>query len=142
MTVPDNIEISTDKSLLDFDVIYGFLSESYWAKGRPLEIIKKSIENSLCFGVYLKGKQIGFARVVTDYATFAWIADVFIVENHRGNGYSKKLLESILLHPEMKNMKRWILATKDAHTLYNKFGFRQLKNPERFMEIVASQVRA
>ncbi len=142
MSAPEDIEISTDKSRLDIDIIYGFLSESYWAKGRPLKVIEKSIENSLCFGVYLNSRQIGFARVVTDYATFAWLADVFIIENHRGNGYSKKLLEAILLHPEMKNLKRWLLATKDAHTLYNKFGFRQLKNPERFMEIVASQVLA
>ena len=136
MAASKDIQISTDKSMLNIDVIYGFLSESYWAKGRPLEVIKKSIENSLCFGVYLDNKQIGFARVVTDYSTFAWIADVFIMEKHRGRGYSKRLLQNILSFPELKNLKRWILATKDAHALYNKFGFQQLKNPERFMEIV------
>jgi len=128
--------ISTDKSLLDIDVIYNFLSRSYWAEGRPSEIVRKSIKNSLCFGVYLNKNQIGFARVVTDYATFAWIADVFILEEYRGKGYSKQLLKTILEYPELVNLKRWILATKDAHKLYSRFGFDQLKNPERFMEII------
>lgn len=134
----ENILISTDKSLLNTDVIYKFLSGSYWAKGRPLEVIRKSIENSLCFGVYLDKKQIGFARVITDYATFAWIADVFIVQEYRGKGYSKQLLKTILEFSELKNIKRWILATRDAHKLYSRFGFDGLKNPEWFMEIVNS----
>lgn len=132
----EGIIISTDKSLLDIDVIYQFLSHSYWAKGRQPDVIRKSIENSLCFGVYLDKKQIGFARVVTDYATFAWIADVFIIEGHRGKGYSKQLLKTILDFPELLDLKRWLLATKDAHTLYSRFGFGELKSPGRFMEIV------
>jgi len=136
LTETSNIKISTDKSLLNTEVIQNFLSGSYWAKERPLSIIKKSIENSLCFGVYLDNKQAGFARVVTDYATFAYIADVFILEEHRGKGLSKKLINAILGHPELKTIRRWMLATKDAHTLYSKFGFGLLKNPERFMEIV------
>ncbi len=133
---PNDVQISTDKSLLDTGVIFNFLSTSYWAKGRSLEVIRKSIRNSLCFGVYLNRKQIGFARVVTDYATFAYIADVFILEDHRGKGFSKQLMAVIIGYPELKNIRRWMLATKDAHNLYNKFGFLQLKNPERFMEIV------
>jgi GNAT superfamily N-acetyltransferase len=131
----EKILISTDKSMLDINIIYQFLSGSYWAKGRPREIVSKSIENSLCFGVYIERKQIGFARVVTDYATFAWIADVFILEEYRGKGYSKKLLQTILGFPGLQDMKRWILATKDAHKLYRKFGFQPLDRPERFMEI-------
>lgn len=134
MTAQDHIVISTDKSLLDLDVIYNFLSSSYWAKGRTPAIMKKSIENSLTFGVYLDEKQIGFARVVTDYATFAYLADVFILEAHRKKGYSKELVKKIIDHPELQTVKRWILATKDAHELYSKFGFRILRNPERFME--------
>lgn len=132
----DEILISSDKSMLDINIIFQFLSGSYWAKGRSLETVKKSVENSLCFGVYIERKQIGFARVVTDYSTFAWLADVFILEEYRGKGYSKKLLQTILGFPELKNMKRWILATKDAHKLYSKFGFQPLNGPERFMEII------
>jgi GNAT superfamily N-acetyltransferase len=134
----NDIQISTDKSLLDIEAIYNFLSGSYWAKGRSLEVMKKSIQNSLCFGVYFNKKQVGFARVVTDYAIFAYIADVFILEAHRGKGFSKKLIKSIIGYPELKRIKRWMLATKDAHDLYNKFGFQPLKNPERFMELVTS----
>ncbi len=130
------IVISTDKSLLDIDVINNFLSSSYWAKDRSLSVIKKSIENSLTFGIYLEGNQIGFARVVTDYATFAYLADVFILETYRGKGYSKELIKRITTHPELQTVKRWMLATKDAHKLYSKFGFRVLRNPERFMEII------
>lgn len=136
MAESNDIQISSDKSLLDTEVIYNFLSGSYWANGRSLQVIKKSIQNSLCFGVYLNKKQVGFARVVTDYATFAYIADVFILEDHQGHGYSKKLMKSIIGYPELQNIRRWMLATKDAHNLYTKFGFQLLKNPERFMEIV------
>jgi GNAT superfamily N-acetyltransferase len=135
----DEIIISTDKSLLDMDVIYQFLSHSYWAEGRPPEVIRRSVENSLCFGVYLDKKQIGFARVVTDYATFAWIADVFIIKEYRGKGYSKQLMKTILEFPELLKLKRWLLATRDAHKLYSRFGFGELNSPGRFMEIVNKQ---
>ncbi len=128
--------ISTDKSLLDIQMIITFLGNSYWAKGRPASIIERSIENSLCFGVYLNDKQIGFARVITDYAVFGYLADVFILEEYRGNGYSKKLIQRIIDHPDLKYIKRWILATKDAHGLYAKTGFRPLENPQRFMELI------
>lgn len=133
--------ISTDKSGLDIRVIHNFLSNSYWAKGRPLKTMKQAIDNSLCFGLYYKNSsmskadQIGFARVITDYATFAYIADVFILEEYRGKGLSKWLMEIILDYDKLKNLKRWSLATRDAHGLYEKFGFHNLKNPENFMEM-------
>ena len=136
MSETDECLISTDKTLLDVRMIYNFLSQSYWAAGRPFSIVKKAIENSLCFGIYCNNKQIGFARVVTDYSTFAYLADVFILEEYRGKGYSKKLLKTIVEYPELQSIKRWMLATNDAHSLYAKFGFKSLKNPEKFMEIV------
>jgi N-acetylglutamate synthase-like GNAT family acetyltransferase len=127
--------ISTDRARLDVGLIYNFIStQSYWGIGRSLEAVQKSIANSLCFGVYSGNKMIGFARVVTDYATFAWVADVFIVNEYRGKGISKWLMETILSHPELKGFRRWVLATKDAHELYRKFGFRELNKPERWME--------
>lgn len=126
--------ISTDKSLLDLGVIHGFLNASYWAAGRSVETIRRSIENSLPFGVYKGTKQVGFARVITDYATFAWIADVFILDEHQGKGLGKWLMEVIIAHPELQGFRRWVLATKDAHELYRKFGFNELRLPERWME--------
>ncbi len=136
MSLTEECLISTDKTLLDVRMIYNFLSQSYWAAGRPLAVVKKAIENSLCFGTYCNKKQIGFARVVTDYSTFAYLADVFILEEYRGKGYSKKLLKTIVEYPELQSIKRWMLATNDAHSLYAKFGFQSMKNPEKFMEIV------
>ena len=126
--------ISTDKSRLDIGVIHGFLDTSYWAAGRSPETIRRSIENSISFGVYKADQQVGFARVITDYATFAWIADVFVLEQHRGQGLSKWLMEVIIGHPELQGFRRWVLATKDAHDLYRKFGFTELTRPERWME--------
>jgi len=129
--------ISTDRTKLNIEAIYNFISlESYWGKGRSIEVIKKSIENSLPFGVYYKDEMIGFARVVTDYATFAWVADVFILPEHRGKDLSKWLMETILAHPELQGFRRWVLATKDAHELYRKYGFQELNRPERWMERV------
>lgn len=126
--------ITTDKSRLDLDVIHHFLMTSYWAEGRSIETISRSIEHSLPFGVYKGDQQVGFARVITDYATFAWIADVFILEPFRGQGLSKWLMEVIISHPELQGFRRWVLATKDAHEVYRKFGFTELKLPERWME--------
>lgn len=130
--------ISTDRRRLQLDVIHKYLSEdSYWAQGRELEVTRQALENSLCFGVYNGDRQIGFARVVTDRATFAWIADVFILPEHRGKSLSKRLMEAILSHPELQNLRRWVLATKDAHGLYAQFDFTPMKFPERWMERAA-----
>ena len=130
-----NYLISTDRSKLDFKVIQGYLGRSYWANKRKPEVTKLSIKNSLCFGVYFKKTQMGFARVITDYATFAYLADVFILEEFRGRGLSKWLMEIILNYSEVQNIRRWFLATKDAHGLYKKFGFTSLKEPEKIMEM-------
>lgn len=128
--------ISTDKALLDFDVIYNYLDkESYWAKGIPPEKLRKSIDNAMCFGVYHYKKQVGFAKVVTDKATFAYLADVFIVEEYRGLGLSKWLIQTIVNHDELQGLRRWSLATADAHGLYAQFGFSPISCPERWMEI-------
>jgi len=128
--------ISDDKSKLDVELIHNFLTTSYWAKGRTIEEVKKSIEHSICFGVYKDGKQIGFARIVTDYTVFAYLMDVFILEEFRGNGFSKLLLKRIFEDDRFKSIKKWMLATKDAHSLYTQFGFGEIKNPDRLMEKV------
>lgn len=131
----ENILISNDKSLLDLEMIHNFLTNrSYWAKGRSMETVKRSVENSLCFGVYEKGKQVGFARVVTDYSVFAWLMDVFILEDYRGRGYSKQLMSAIINHPDLQNLIRWGLGTEDAHGLYQQFGFTALSKPNNMME--------
>ncbi len=128
--------ISTDRTRLDRDVIHTWLGErSYWAKGVPRDVVDRSIEHSLCFGVYEGGTQIGFARVVTDYATFAWLADVFILETHRGRGLSKRLVQFIVAHPALQDLRRFLLGTLDAHGLYAQSGFQPLAHPERFMEV-------
>lgn len=127
--------ISTDDALLDIGIVHDFIAnQSYWGQGRQIETVQRALDNSLNFGLYTSGQQIGFARVVTDFATFAWVADVFILEQHRGHGLSKWLMETILAHPELQQFRRWVLATKDAHDLYRKFGFNELKRPERWME--------
>ena len=132
------IQISTDKSRLDIELIHNYLSnESYWAKGRSIEKVKLSIENSICFGVYLDEAQIGFARVVTDYAVFAWILDVFILKDFQGRGYGKKLMNTIMTQNNLQNLLRWGLGTDDAHGLYKQDGFKPLKKPQNMMEIVA-----
>jgi GNAT superfamily N-acetyltransferase len=130
------VVVSDDKKLLDRALIHRFLSEqSYWAKGVPMETVERSIEHSLCFGIYKAGRQAGFARVVTDFTTFAWLADVFIVEEQRGGGLGKKLVAAVLAHPRLQGLRRFQLGTRDAHKLYEQFGFAALEYPERFMEI-------
>jgi GNAT superfamily N-acetyltransferase len=127
---------STDKNKLQLDVIYNYLSkESYWAQNMPLDLIKESIAGSLCFAVFFKDKQIGYARVITDNATFGYLADVFILEERRGNGLAKELMRFIMEHPNLKKIRRFLLATKDAHGLYERFGFSALAKPETMMEI-------
>jgi GNAT superfamily N-acetyltransferase len=127
--------ISTEQARLDIEVIHDYLSNSsYWAAGRSLETVRRSVENSLAFGLYRGEQQVGFARVITDYATFAWLADVFVLEQFRGQGLAKWLIEVILSHPQLQGFRRWVLATKDAHELYRPFGFNELRLPERWME--------
>ncbi|MDH4162543.1 MAG: GNAT family N-acetyltransferase [Nitrospirota bacterium] len=134
-----SFEISADKGWLDVAMIHDFLSNrSYWAKGVPRATIERSVENALCFGVYCGGQQVGFARVVTDFATIAYLGDVFILEPHRGKGLGKRLVRAIMDHPELQGLRLWILGTQDAHELYRKFGFHKLKETpllERFMVI-------
>lgn len=133
----DKFFISTDKSKLDIETIKDFLNNrSYWAKGRSIETIKKSIDNSLCFGVYTNEERlIGFARVVSDYAVYAWIMDVFIIEEYRRKGLGKLLMKTIMNYSDLQGLQRWGLATDDAHGLYKKFGFKPLSKPELMMEI-------
>ena len=127
--------ISTERHRLDREMIHDFLArESYWAKGRDLEVVNRGIDNSLSFGIYHGRKQVGFGRVVTDYATFAWVADVFVVAEHRGQGLGKWLIEVMLSHPQLQGFRRWALSTRDAHELYRIFGFNELARPERWME--------
>jgi GNAT superfamily N-acetyltransferase len=127
--------ISTDRSRLDVELIHDFISNtSYWGQGRTVEVVQRSLDNSLNFGIYSDNKQVGFARVVTDYATFAWIADVFVLPEHRGRGLSKWLMEVVISHPRLQGFRRWVLATKDAHSLYARFGFIPMHRPERWME--------
>ena len=128
--------ISTDPARLDLKVIHDFLSTSYWAAGIPLDTVRQSIEHSLSFGVYRGDQQIGFARIITDYTTFAYLADVFILESERGQGLAKWLVEIIVAHPQLQGLRRWMLATRDARDYYRPFGFRDLAHPEWLMEIV------
>jgi GNAT superfamily N-acetyltransferase len=127
--------ISTDRSRLNLGIIHDFLSTSYWAAGVPEDVVRRSVENSLVFGVYRGEEHVGFARVVTDYATFAYLADVFVLEAHRGRGVGKWLIEVVLSHPDLRGLRRWMLATGDAHELYRKYGFTELARAEIFMEI-------
>jgi GNAT superfamily N-acetyltransferase len=128
------IQVSTDKEKLNVPFIQHFLKDIYWAAGRTIEEVQKTIDSSICFGVYLDDVQIGFARVITDYVVFAYVMDVFITEEYRGKGYSSILIAAMMEEPSLKEVKIWRLATKDAHFLYEKFGFSALAFPERMME--------
>lgn len=132
----DGFLVSTDSARLDVDVIHGFLTNCYWAKGIPREIVARSIEHSLCFGIYdSQGAQVGFGRVISDFATVAYLGDVFVLESHRGRGLSKWMMECIMRYPALQGLRRWILLTRDAHALYEQFGFTPVKSPERYMEL-------
>ncbi len=131
-----HIRISTDRADADVDVVHGYLSQdAYWSKNIPRAVVQKSIENSYCFSAFIENKQIGFARVVTDAATFAYLADVFVLPEFRGHGISKKLMQSVQSHPELQGLRRWMLMTADAHRLYESYGFTALAKPDRAMEI-------
>ncbi len=126
--------ISTDKTGLDIDVIHRFLVDAYWSKDRPRAVVQRSIDHAVCFGLYCKSRQVGFARVITDRATFAYIADLFVLPEHRGKGLGKRLMDCIMGHTELQGLKRWLLVTADAHGLYERYGFTRLASPESLME--------
>jgi GNAT superfamily N-acetyltransferase len=130
-----DFEVSTDPERVDVDVVHDFLTNSYWAQGIPVETVRRSIENSICFGIYHGRQQVGFARIISDRATFAYLADVFILPEYRGRGLSRWLMECIMEHPDLQGLRRWMLATRDAHGLYARYGFTAVKKPDRWMEI-------
>ena len=134
-TTDSEYEISADKQRLDIATIHEYLEQSYWSPGVPRAVVERAIEGSLCFGIFHQSKQVGFARVVTDKATFAYLADVFILETHRGKGLSKRLMGFLFAHPDLQGLRRFMLATKEAHGLYKQFGFTELANPAHFMEL-------
>lgn len=136
----DNFTISTDPEKLDFEAIYDFLARSYWADKRPRAVIDKSLKNSLCFGLYDGSKQIGLARVITDYATFAYLCDVFVNDEYRGQGLGKWLIKTVMEYPELQMLRRWLLATRDAHGLYKQSGFVPMQTPDRWMEIFRDNI--
>ena len=130
-----NLEIDTDRNRLDRSLIHRYLSEeSYWARGVPRAVLDRALDHSLCFGVYREGAQVAFARLVTDYATFAYLSDVFVLETERGQGIAQRLMATVMAHPELQGLRRIALATRDAHALYARYGFTPLARPETFME--------
>ena len=135
LVTKDEYEIDDDPGRVDLDVVQGFLSGSYWAEGVPRDVVKRSVANSLNLGLYHGGSQVGLTRAVTDRATFAWVADVFVLPAHRGRGLAHWRMETLLAHPDLAGLRRWILATSDAHQVYADCGFTPLAAPERFMEI-------
>ncbi|WP_207433984.1 GNAT family N-acetyltransferase [Sabulibacter ruber] len=132
---PNGYLLSFDKELLQLNVIHDFLSQSYWSEGIPRSTVARAIKSSLCVGVYYAGEQVGFARVITDYTTFAYLCDVFVLEPHRGQGLAKWMVKALQSHPELQGLRRWMLATADAHHLYEQRGFTPLAQPERFMQM-------
>ena len=139
--MPTDYTISTERNKLDLKFIHQFLStQAYWCLNIPFATVKRSVENSLCFGVYHGDQQVGFARVITDYATIAYLGDVFVVREHRGRGLSKELIGEIMRHPDLQGLRRWILLTSDAHGLYRQFGWLPIAYPDRYMEIAHPNV--
>ena len=132
--------VSTDAARLDLDVIHGFLTQSYWSPGVPRDVVERAIKGSLCFGLYEGTRQIGFARVITDQATYAYLADVFVLDAEQGKGLGTWLMEVIMAHPALQGLRRWGLITRDAHALYRKVGFKPLANPDRHMEIAKPDI--
>lgn len=134
------VEISTERSRLDFEFVHGYLAKTYWSTGLPAEILKRAIKNSLCFGAYSEGRQVGFARVISDYATFAYLCDVFVDPSCTRRGIGKKLMTAIMAHSSLQGLRRFSLATRDAHGLYESFGFQSPQKPETLMEILQSDM--
>ncbi|MBV9190122.1 MAG: GNAT family N-acetyltransferase [Betaproteobacteria bacterium] len=128
-------ELVSDVSRFDVAAIHAFLSRSYWSPGIPRAVVERAIANSVCFGILHGAQQVGFARVVTDKATFAYLADVYVLEEHRGRGLARRMMQALFAHPELKGLRRMLLVTRDAHALYSKFGFKPLAAPDRMMEL-------
>ena len=135
-------EISLDPARIDVEAAHAYIANSYWAQGMPIEVLRKAIANSLCVAAFHRGAQVGFARVVTDRATFAYLADVYVLEAHRGRGLSRRLVAALLEHPDLQGLRRLMLVTRDAHGLYEKFGFTALAHPDRVMELHRPNVYA
>lgn len=131
----DALTISTDPARLDLDTVHRFLTRSYWARGIPREVVERAVRHSLCFGAYEGGRQVGFARVISDRATYAYVSDVFVLPSHRGRSIGRRLMAAIMAHSELQGLRRWGLFTRDAHGLYRQFGFGPARHPERLMEI-------
>jgi len=136
----NHVVISTDPARLDVDAVHAFLAQAYWCEGIPRGIVERALSNSLCFGLFDGPIQVGFARVVTDYATFAYLCDVYVLESHRGRGLGKWLIECVLAHPQLQGLRRFNLVTRDAHQLYSPFGFKPLAAPDRHMEMVEPDI--
>jgi len=136
----DSYRITTDPDQIDVDAVHGYLTQSYWARGIPRDTVAKSIRHSLCFSVFHGVRQVGLARVVTDRATFAYLCDVYVLEEHRGRGLARWLMEAVASHPELTGLRRFVLVTRDAHGLYERFGFTPLARPEGYMEIVRPDI--
>jgi GNAT superfamily N-acetyltransferase len=136
----DDYTVSTDPARLQLDVIHGFLTGSYWAAGIPRETVERSVRNSLCYGVYLGDTQVGFGRLVTDFATFAYVADVFVLDAHRSRGLAKWMARCMVETPELQGLRRWLLATRDAHAVYRSVGFETVTDTSRFMQILNREV--
>jgi GNAT superfamily N-acetyltransferase len=129
-----DILISTDPARLDLETVHGFLTGSYWAEGIPRETVERSIRHSICFGAFDGERQVGFARVISDRATFAYVSDVFVLDSHRGRGIGRQIMTAVTTHPELQNLRLWTLFTRDAHGLYRQVGFREARHPDRLME--------
>lgn len=136
----DQYTISTHPAKLDISAVHEFLANCYWSKGIPREIVERAIKHSLCFGLYDDGKQIGFARVISDFTTYAYLCDVYVLESHRGKGLGTWLISCVMKHPDLQGLRRFTLLTRDAHGLYQKFGFAAAKDPSRYMEIHAADI--
>jgi GNAT superfamily N-acetyltransferase len=136
----DSYSITTDSDRMDVAAIHAFLTRSYWSPGIPSSIVEKAIDNSLCFGLFHDSVPVGFARVITDKATFAYLADVYVLEEHRGKGLAKRMMETVFSHPDLQDLRRFMLATRDAHALYRQFGFRDIENPDNLMAITRPDI--
>ena len=134
-TQTPDVVVTTDRERLDLDTIHGFLAQAYWSQGIPRDVLVRAIDNSLCFGAFEGEQQIGFARVISDRATYAYVSDVFVLPSHRGRGVGKQLMAAIMSHPELQGLRRWTLFTRDAHGLYQQYGFGEGRHPERLMEV-------